>query len=145
MFCVSLSVRKVKIIAAAVLGCIAAVGIAAVLNSRSEKKNIILENNTSRVGFLNINGYDVEEEPSDCITVSIPSEFNRIYSEYNNIQLEQGFDLEKYMGQSAEIYTYQLSNNPDMCAVLIIHNNNLIGCDIHSAEYGGAFEALLKS
>lgn len=144
MFCVSFSVRKVKIIAIAVLGCIAAVGIAAAVNSRSQKKDIILSNNTSRVGFLNINGYDVVEEPSDCITVSIPSEFNRIYSEYNSIQLEQGFDLEKYMGQEADIYTYQLSNNPDMCAVLIIHDNNLIGCDIHSAEYGGAFEALLE-
>lgn len=144
MFCLSVNIRKIKIIVLISLVCIFLSGVAIILKNPT-KEYVTLENNTSRVNFLNINGYDVSEEPFDCSTVNIPSEFNAIYQQYNKMQIEQGFDLSEYMGEEAEIYTYKMNDNPDMLAVLILHENNLIGCDIHTAEYGGNFETLIKN
>ena len=109
------------------------------------KKHIQLANNSSRVGFLNINGYDVCEDNYDCLTVNIPSEFNSIYNEYNKLQIQQGFDLSEYKGEKADIYTYHMNNDENINVVLIIHENNLIGCDIHNNEYGSDFLPLINN
>lgn len=145
MLCFSVNVRKLKLTAIITLSAVFIAGLVSAISSSEKSYRIQLENNTSRVGFLNINGYDVCEDNYECRTVNIPSEFNHIYNEYNKLQIQQGFDLSDYKGKEADIYTYYMNNDENINAVLIIHENNLIGCDIHNNEYGSEFLPLINN
>ena len=62
-----------------------------------------------RKAYLTSLGYTFEKEEHSK-NIVIPSEFNDVYKDYNNIQKQQGFNLEKYKGKSAVIYTYNITN-----------------------------------
>ena len=84
-----------------------------------------------REAYLKGLGYEFGEEKSKEITV--PEEFNQVYKEYNEIQKKQGFDLEKYRGKSAVIYTYNITNyedNENVIADLMVCDGVLIGADL---------------
>ena len=73
--------------------------------------------------------------------ITVPSEFNEVYEKYNGVQKEQGFDLEKYKGKEAVLYTYNITNykdNKNVIADLIVADGMLIGADLcdPSAENG---------
>lgn len=71
------------------------------------------------------------EEVSKEIT--IPNQFNQVYTDYNKIQAKQGFDLEKHKGKTATIYTYNITNyegNDNVIADLIVQDGILIGADL---------------
>ncbi len=144
MLCMSFNVKKFKLIILAVLLCAVTVGIIASFSGNKENEKIILENDTGRINFLNSIGCDADENSCIKSEVTIPCEFNEVYNGYNNIQLQQGFDLSDFKGKPADIYTYKLNENTEMNVTLIIHENILIGCDIHSSIYGGSCEALIK-
>ena len=44
---------------------------------------------------------------TDDLTISA---FNKVYKNYNDLQKDQGFNLEKYKGKTVEIYTYSVYN-----------------------------------
>lgn len=93
--------------------------------------NISCSKPEERKAYLKGLGYEFEEEKSKEIT--IPSEFNDVYKEYNEIQKEQGFDLEKYKGKTAVIYTYKITNyknNENVIADLMVCDGVLIGADL---------------
>ncbi|MCD8026800.1 MAG: DUF4830 domain-containing protein [Clostridiales bacterium] len=49
--------------------------------------------------FLARFGLTAEEEAASCEAVIIPSEFNEVYAEYNELQRKIGLDLERYSGK----------------------------------------------
>ena len=66
---------------------------------------------------------------------------NEVYENYNNALKKSGFNLEKYKGKSATLYTYNITNHPsedDIIADLIVSNGVLIGADLcnPSADHG---------
>ena len=63
-----------------------------------------------RIAFLGSLGIEVEAEPLEDVEVTVPAEFDKVYKSYNELQLEQGFDLTKYHRKKVKRYTYRVTN-----------------------------------
>ena len=68
--------------------------------------------------------------------VTIPTEFNETYEEYNELQKSIGLDLEKFKGKSVQKVTYELKNCKTKFAVLLIYKGKVIGGHLTNGEYG---------
>ena len=93
-----------------------------------------------RKAYITSLGYTFGKESSK--EVIIPDEFNEVYKSYNEIQKKQGFDLEKYKGKKAIIYTYNITNyedNENVIADLLVANGVLIGADLCDPSADGGF------
>lgn len=120
---------------------------------RADKENdldeaLTMNSNSERVIFLNKAGWIVAPDPIEQEKITIPSEFNEAYNAYNEIQLQQGFDLTKSAGEEAEIFTYSVLNYPDypenITANLIFVNDRLVGADITQTVENGFTLPLLQ-
>lgn len=94
-------------------------------------------NEKQRTAFLSQFGWDFDVEPAAVKEIVIPGEFDEIYTQYNELQKEQSFDLEKYKGQAVKKWTYNINNFPGyedktgfVQANLLIYNGNVIAADI---------------
>jgi len=113
--------------------------------SSSDFKNI--ETNEDRIEFLKKYGWEVESEPREIAEVDIPVNFDAVYEKYNQLQIGEGLDLEKYKGKSVKRYTYLVSNyeyEGTVLANLLIYKNRVIGGDICSAKLDGFVHGLTK-
>lgn len=101
-------------------------------------KNI--KENSDRIAFLKKLGWEVEPEPREIREVQIPEKFDTTYSKYNELQLSEGLDLEKYKGKSVKKYTYLVLNydyEGSVYATILIYKDRVIGGDIASARSDG--------
>ena len=107
--------------------------------------------NGDRIAFINYCGWETEATHCELTEVRIPTNFDEVYEEYNNIQILQGFDLRPYRSHSVKKYTYNITNfhsvgaaasAPEMYANLLVENGKIIGADISSAEAGGLVTVL---
>lgn len=106
-------------------------------------KNIKTEED--RVGYLQQCGWQVDTASGALKEVLIPKSFDKTYSAYNEMQKQQGFDLEKYQGKKVNLATYRITNYPDgqeATASLLLYKNRVIGGDISSSEKGGFVHGL---
>lgn len=91
--------------------------------------------------FLAQFGWQVKAEPVEVKEVVIPSEFDRIFTNYNEIQKQQGLDLSRYKRKTATRYTMEITNYGDyegkVYANVIVYHNRVIGGDIFSADVSG--------
>ena len=113
--------------------------------SASDFKNI--ETNDDRIEFLKLYGWEVQPEAIEIIEVTIPKEFDNIYEKYNQMQISEGLDLEKYKGKSVKRYTYLVSNydyDGTVYANLIIYKDRVIGGDVCSAKTDGFVHGFTK-
>lgn len=76
------------------------------------------------------------EKITDSCEVTIPSDFNETYDDYNEIQKEIGLDLKKFKGKSVQKITYKLKNSKTKYAVLLIYKGKVIGGHLTNGEYG---------
>ena len=74
-------------------------------------------------------------------TIRIPAVFDKVYQTYNQIQLDQGVDLQKYAGKEVERCQYIVTNYPNypegIRANLLIFEGKIIGGDVCSIALGG--------
>lgn len=102
--------------------------------------------NNARILYLNHCGWDVDTEPITEKIVTIPYEFNQKYTEYNNLQKQQGFDLEEFKGKKVVIYTYNVKNYrnslENVCASVIIYKDEIVGGEIYQRELDGFMHGL---
>lgn len=119
-----------------------------VINRTIKPKGIAIATQEEQTAFLKELGWETSPEPIDCRSVIIPETWNDVYTEYNKLQLQQGFNLEKYKGAVAEIYTYEVYNygerKPNVIANLVICDGKLIAGDICCTELGGFMQGLAK-
>ena len=80
------------------------------VNRLTDQNKIILEDIPAQNAFLESLGWETSVEPVDIREVIIPEEWNSVFEEYNDLQKQQGFDLDKYRGKQATIYKYQMPN-----------------------------------
>ncbi len=96
-----------------------------------------------RLNFASRFGYTVNPEPYEVQEVKIPEEFDEVYKEYNNIQLEQGLDLTDYKGCSVKKWTYTITNYPgyentDTVRInMLVYKGRVIGGDVSSVAIDG--------
>ncbi len=100
-----------------------------------------IRNNDDRIAFLAQFGWEVEATPLEEVTLTIPSEFDRVLDTYNEIQKQQGLDLSRYRGKTVERYTYLVTNYPGtegrVLANVIVSKKRVIGGDICSTDLQG--------
>lgn len=130
-----------------------AVVIAAVILAVPEKKaeaaSVAIKpagSEEGRVAYIESLGYEVGGEPVVSREVVIPQVFDDVYTNYNALQLECGFDLAAYKGRQVELYTYPLSSYPGfdgevMCDLLVL-GGEVIGGNIYTAALNGFMHGL---
>ena len=142
------AVLAVVVLAVILIAVILIAGNADKARSKSKETaalSAVVKNNDQRVKYLNSLGWEVENEALEEQKVVIPRDFSDVYKKYNEIQLEQGFDLSKYGGVEATRYTYKVLNYPDcdsnVVADIIIYRNHVIAGDIQSNAMDGLWSA----
>ena len=111
-------------------------------------KMTVVKNNDERVEYLNSLGWQVEAQPIESQTILIPKEMSSVYSAYNDIQKEQGFDLSSYGGLEATRYTYRVLNYPgtqdsNIVADIVVYRNEIIAGDVQSTAMDGFMHGLV--
>lgn len=110
------------------------------LNTQS---SISQNTNDERIRFLSEFGWQVSDEPCIISDVLIPGEFDDVYNNYNELQLENGYDLSNYKSKLVKKYTYEILNYPNFIdgekvyVNLLIYQNDIIGGDVSSAQLNG--------
>ena len=101
--------------------------------------------NEERVAYLQSLGWEVEQTPILEQEITLPKEFPDVLNQYNELQRQQGFDLEEYAGKKLTLYTYRITNHPDAeeaDASLYVYRSALVGGDVHSTSFTGFMTAL---
>ena len=109
IFLLTASVKTTKTKMIGTLCVILALIIAVILffggNGSSEAAESIsrrASDNKERLDYLTAKGFEAASEPSAVEEVLLPEEMDEILSEYNEIQLESGFDLSPYLGKKVK-------------------------------------------
>lgn len=113
--------------------------------SSSDFKNV--SSNEDRIDFLKRYGWEVDPDAKEISEIVIPGEFDSVYDAYNEIQIKEGMNLEKYKGKPVLRYTYLINNyeyDGSVYANLLIYKNTVIGADISSAKKDGFQHGLSK-
>ena len=88
-----------------------------------------------RVEFIRQFGYEIGEAPVSEAEFNMPTVFDRVSTDYNEIQRRQGLDLTKYGGKKVCRYTYEVKNyegyDGKVFANVIVYRDKVIGCDIY--------------
>ncbi len=91
--------------------------------------------------FLSQFGWQVQDAPTEEVKVTLPDEFDKIFTAYNEIQRRQGLNLSKYKRKDVTRYTYEVTNYADyngkVYANVLVYRNRVIGGDICSADTTG--------
>ena len=107
-----------------------------------------IRNDEERVKFLEQFGWQVNPTPVESVEITIPEEFDKIFTAYNEIQKRQGLDLSKYKKKKVERYTYEITNHEGekgkVYANVIVYRNRVIGGDICSARPDGFIHGFEK-
>lgn len=104
-----------------------------------------------RISFFSQFGYKINAEPCEVKEVVIPTEFDDVYENYNEIQKSQNLDLEKYKGARVKMWSYEILNYPGyensdgvIRGNILVFDGVVIAADISSTELGGFMKGLLE-
>ena len=128
--------RKKAALAVIVLGLVSALVIvlAGRLPSDSPAEALVLSDGAQRVAYLESLGWQVDPEPLETLQILMPETLEEPYLSYNQLQLEQGFDLTDCCGRQLSRYTYSVTNYPGRAsgvqANLYVCEDVLAGGDI---------------
>lgn len=105
-----------------------------------------IKTNEDRVKFLAQFGWQVEPEAVESVEVTIPEEFDKIFTAYNELQKRQGLDLSKFKKKNVQRYTYKITNydgyDGTVYANILVYRNKVIGGDVCSADVKGFMHGL---
>lgn len=82
-------------------------------------------------------GLSVSEDCVLCEEVLIPYEFNSVYSEYNELQKQAGFNLLDYAGKTVLKETFCVLDERETVVNVLSYNGKVIGGDISSTAANG--------
>ena len=122
-------------------------------HSNTVKENLLVAANENDIlSFVSGYGWQVDEEPIEVRDVVIPDTFDDVYNNYNQIQIEQGFNLEKYAGQRVKRWTYVIRNYPDTSPTddyirinILVCDDVVIGGDVCSVKLDGFMHGFYTS
>lgn len=117
MFIVTAKVPKRRHLLSAALAALAVVVVllclrAAKSHGSGKQDALRMETNEARVKYLASLGWEVDETPLETLRLTLPEELTEPYRSYNELQLEQGFDLSPYLGKTLDRCTYRVTNYP---------------------------------
>lgn len=138
MFVYTTKVHKTKLAAGVTLLLALVVGVVIFWTARSgpePEQTPDADTNDSRITFLAQFGWNVNAEPVQAQSVTVPlTEDSEVYSRYNELQRSQGYDLTPYAGKQVMRYLYEILNYPDatepVYATLLVYDGKIIGGDV---------------
>lgn len=153
MFVVSVSKNKIKksiitAIVVIVLSFSLVMLIKSVGNIQSSSTNVssslTVTSEEDLLKFISFHGWEVDTQPAEVRDVIIPETFDEVYANYNQIQIQQGFNLEKYAGQRVKRWTYIVRNYPETSPEddyirinILVSDGVVIGGDVCSVKLDG--------
>ena len=99
-------------------------------------------NTKEQVKFLEQFGIKALKNSSVADKVTIPTEFNKVYNNYNKLQGKIGLNLALYKGKTVDRVVYKTHKN--MYVALLIYRGHVIGGHISTGIYGDKYKALNK-
>jgi len=91
--------------------------------------------------FLAQFGWEVNPTPVEEVTVTIPTEFDKIMQSYNEIQKQQGLDLSRCRGKTVTRTTFEVTNYPGtegrVLANVLVSKHRVVGGDLCSSDLNG--------
>ena len=107
-----------------------------------------IKTDADRVRFLSQFGWEIGATPIESAEITIPDQFDKIFTGYNEIQKRQGLDLSKYKRKKVMRYTYEITNyegeDGKVYANILVYRNKVIGGDICSARVDGFIHGFEK-
>ncbi len=95
-----------------------------------------------RRAYLASFGWETEADFEEK-ELTIPESWNQVYADYNEIQVNQGFDLSEYKGRRVTLYTYNITNyesvKQGVVADMLVCDGVLIGGDICNTSADSGF------
>ncbi len=154
MLIVSVTAKRLKYVAAAVLVLLLAVLGGVYLVSTNETAKVLgstgfdLRAGTEeqRLSFFSQFGWALDPDSKQVKEVILPDEMDDVYRTYNELQLTQGFDLMPYMGKRVKCYSYDVVNHPSkndtVRGTILVYKNKVIAGDVASAALDGFMDTL---
>lgn len=118
--------------------------------SSAESVDSKIDDSASVLGFISSLGWEVNETPDEIREVIIPSEFDDVYTNYNEIQLAQNYDLSEFKGERVKKWTYTVNNYPGcegeefIKINILICDGKVIGGDVCSVKLDGFMHGFVK-
>lgn len=107
-----------------------------------------IKTDADRARFLSQFGWEISATPIEVAQITIPDQFDKIFTGYNEIQKRQGLDLSKYKRKKVTRYTYEITNyegeEGKVYANILVYRNKVIGGDICSARVDGFIHGFSK-
>ncbi len=107
-----------------------------------------IKTNEDRINFLAQFGWQVDPEAVESVEVTIPEEFDKIFTAYNELQKRQGLDLSKFKKKNVQRYTYKITNydgyDGTVYANILVYRNKVIAGDVCSADTKGFMHGLQR-
>ena len=89
-----------------------------------------------RIAYLQALGWEADPVTETAQEIVIPRVFSGVFSDYNALQKQQGFDLSTYAGETCTAYTYRVTNyegsTDTVLAQLFVYRNRVIGGRLHA-------------
>ena len=143
MFIYTAKFSKRKVISAALLLTVLLIGLFCLGHNEKTSAPSTLPagaNDQQRVEYLTSLGWDVNSDPVESLSLTLPDPLSEPYLSYNMLQLDQGFDLSPYAGKTLARYTYTINNHPNEMPCqsnLYIYDDQVIAGDIICTGEGG--------
>ena len=118
--------------------------------ANNDKYNIKASTESERLSFISQFGWEIDEDPVEVCEVIIPTEFDETYTQYNEIQIKQGFDLKIYSGMRVKRWTYSVKNYPGyenksyIRINILVYDGLVVGGDVSSIELDGFMHGFEK-
>ena len=106
-----------------------------------EKVGLKIGSDEDIESFVTKCGCTVEGCVSDE-SITVPKNWNDVYTSYNDLQKQQGFDLRPYKGKTARKLVYALSDS-DRYVTVLICDDRIIAADISAMQPGADPQPLL--
>lgn len=101
-----------------------------------------------RESFLRDLGWEIDRDSEEYHSIVFPLELDTVLEEYNRMQLAQGYDLSRHLGEKCEQYTYRLTNYPNgdenVYVTIYILDRKVVAGDIHSNSMTGFMHGIIK-
>ena len=116
--------------------------------SPKEQSPADLSTAEGREAYLKSLGWEIDRDSESFRTVLVPQKLEGIMAQYNKLQLQQGYDLSRHLGESCLQYTYEVTNYADsdgkVIVSLYLQNGQIIAADIHSTALNGFMHGLRR-
>ncbi len=156
MFIYTLKATNIKFFAALILSAAVLVTVITVIPEYDSTLQVAassinyssIKTEEDRIEFLKEFGYELDSSPVETEEVEIPTEFDSVYTKYNDIQRAQGLNLQKYRGKTATRYTYRVTNykgyDGTVLATIIVYKNKIIAGDVCGIDGNGFVHGFIK-